>query len=149
MKIPFSKKPSVIINIEEFLKQESSPVDIENDLKRVKKIIKELEITAEANKGKCIGLAANQIGYLDRICVMLHDGKWRHIINPVIIARSKERKQMMERCLSRPLPSKVKRHAWVLIDYFTIEGKLQREKFKGLPARIIQHEIDHFNGVLI
>ena len=149
MNNPFTKKPKVIITLDGFLKKKSAPVDLENDLSRVKKVIKELEVTAEAHKKRCIGLAANQIGYLDRIFVMLQDGKWRVIINPQIISRSKEKKQKIEMCLSRPFGSKVKRHVWVIVDYMTLDGKLKREKFKGLPARIVQHEMDHFEGRLI
>lgn len=149
MKIPFAKKPKVIITIDEFLKKKSAPVDLENDLPRVKNIIKELEVTAEAHEKKCFCLSAVQIGYLDRIFIMLQDGKWRALINPQIISKSKERKQKMEMCLSRPFASKVKRYVWVIVDYMTLDGKIHREKFKGLPARIVQHEMDHFEGRLI
>lgn len=149
MKNPFAMKPKGIITLEEFLEKKSAPVDLENDLKRVKKIIREMEVTAEAHKKKCLGLAANQIGYLDRIFIIKQDGKWRPIINPHIIARSKERKQMTEFCLSRPTGSKVKRNVWVTVDFLTLDGKLKREKFKGLPARVVQHEMDHFEGRLI
>lgn len=148
MKNPFAKKPKVIITLDEFLEKKSAPVDLENDLPRVKKIIRELEVTAQAHK-KCVCLAANQIGYLDRIFIMLHDGKWRAVINPVIISSSKEMRQRTEMCLSRPFGSKVRRHVWVIVDYMTLDGKIHRIKLKGLPARIVQHEIDHFEGTLI
>lgn len=148
MKNPFDRKPKTIITLDESLKKKSAPVDLENDLKRVKKIITELEVTAEAHK-QCLGLAANQIGYLDRIFIMKQDGLWLPILNPQIIARSKERKQQTEYCLSRSGGSKVKRHVWVIVDYMALDGKLVREKFKGLPARVVQHEMDHFEGRLI
>jgi peptide deformylase len=146
------KKPKVIITIEEFLEKKSSDVDVENDLLSIKKKVKEMVQTAMSSK-KCVGLAANQIGYLDRIFIMNREGQWCASINPQIISRSKERKQAMEFCLSRPFGSKVKRHVWVIVEHTILNEKggveTRREKFKGKPARIVQHEMDHFEGRLI
>ena len=123
-------------------------------------VIDELIATAEANKGRCAGLAANQIGYLARIFIIRLQPspgvtRWYPIINPEIISRSPERKQEKEWCLSRPdqPPIRVKRHKSITLKYTILNEKGEPEEMKdkisGFNARVVQHELDHFEGKLI
>ncbi|MBP1568326.1 MAG: peptide deformylase [Oscillospiraceae bacterium] len=105
--------------------------------------------TITANKDACIGMAANMIGVLKRIIVFDDGGKYTVMFNPEIIRCEKPYKTE-EGCLSLTGgPRPVER-------YKTIKVRWQNEKFEprvkmfsGITAQIIQHEIDHCNGVLI
>ena len=121
----------------------------------ISRVIEEMIATAEANKDRCVGLAANQIGYLARIFVVRMDNRWIPIINPEIVAKSQEVKKEKEWCLSRPDGGfvRVRRHKWITVRYTApdMNGKFMEriDKIRGLAARIVQHEIDHLNGRLI
>jgi peptide deformylase len=158
-------KPKKILTDEKFLSQKSVEVDplgtvSATGLSRspripVLDIIDEMIATAKANEDNCLGLAANQIGYLVRIFVMRLEGKYVPIINPKIVSSSTEVNQDAEHCLSRPGKEGVRkrRHKWIIMEctVFNEKGEVEviREKAKGLPARVIQHGIDHFEGKLI
>lgn len=109
----------------------------------VKEILPHLIDTAEAHYDKCLGLAANQIGYQKRLFVVKIDGNYAAFINPEIIVRKDGIKSDFETCLSFPdrKPVKVRRYKTIKMADFNI--------FHGIVARVIQHEIDHLNGVLI
>ena len=100
-----------------------------------------------------IGLAANQVGYARRILVM--DTSTDHsspkiFINPIVEKRAKEKLTEGEGCLS--CPGKfidVKRPIYVGLKWFCRHGKEQYKTFYHLPARIVQHEMDHLDGKLI
>lgn len=100
-----------------------------------------------------IGLAANQIGSLERLIVMdCGDDDapelWQ-MINPEIIWESEEQSKLEEGCLSIPgHNAEVTRPASVRARYMDIEGKICEMEADGLLAACIQHEIDHLNGVL-
>ena len=100
-----------------------------------------------------IGLAANQIGSLERLIVMdcgSDDAPelWQ-MINPEIIWESEETSKLEEGCLSIPgHNAEVIRPAMVKARYLDIDGKMQEMEADGLLAACIQHEIDHLNGVL-
>ena len=100
-----------------------------------------------------IGLAANQIGSLERLIVMdcgSDDAPelWQ-MINPEIIWESEETSKLEEGCLSIPgHNAEVIRPAIVKARYLDIDGKMQEMEADGLLAACIQHEIDHLNGVL-
>ena len=100
-----------------------------------------------------IGLAANQIGSLDRLIVMDCGSDeapelWQ-MINPEIIWTSEETSTLEEGCLSIPgHNAEVIRPAEVRARYLDIDGKPQEMEADGLLAACIQHEIDHLNGVL-
>ena len=78
--------------------------------------------------------------------------KPRYFINPEIVNASKEKILESEQCLSVPGESgKVERHKWIELKYQTANGlklEKQQQKFSGFSARVIQHEIDHLNGIL-
>ena len=100
-----------------------------------------------------IGLAANQIGSLERLIVMdcgSDDAPelWQ-MINPEIIWKSEETSKLEEGCLSIPgHNAEVIRPAIVKARYLDMDGKMQEMEADGLLAACIQHEIDHLNGVL-
>ena len=114
-------------------------------------IIDQMIDTMYSNNG--IGLAANQVGYARRIFVMdITPSKSNPMffINPVIENKAKEKLTEEEGCLSclKKLV-KVKRHIYVGLKWFCRHGKEQYKTFYSLPARVIQHEIDHLDGKLI
>lgn len=109
-----------------------------------------------------IGLAANQVGFLDRIIVVdiRQDQKkdWEHdlgsevffMINPEIIHCSSKKTILEEGCLSvEEKLIKVSRPDGIVCCYFDLYGKQKTVKARGLLAKVIQHEIDHLDGKLI
>lgn len=104
-------------------------------------------------KTKGVGLSANQVGFEYRIAVIeapqFLKGP-RVLINPEITSHTNNSSIHSEACLSLPGYScQVKRHDAVIVEYTNRKGKLESLKAKGMLARIIQHEIDHLNGILI
>ena len=112
-------------------------------------VAQDLLDTLVANKEACVGMAANMIGVRKRIIVFDNEGSYMTMFNPVILKMA-EVYDAQEGCLSLlggPRPCK---------RYRTIKVQWQNEKFQtriktfaGWPAQIIQHEIDHCNGILI
>lgn len=112
-------------------------------------VAKDLLDTLVANKDACVGMAANMIGVRKRIIVFDNEGVYMTMLNPEILKMSGPY-DTEEGCLSLlggPRPCK---------RYQTIKVRWQNEKFQtriqsftGWPAQIIQHEIDHCNGILI
>ena len=102
-----------------------------------------------------IGLAAPQVGVMQRVlvmdCVKDEDAKPQPmvLINPQVIAESDERNVYDEGCLSIPDQyAEVERPATVKVEWTGLDGKLVQEEFDGLWATCVQHEIDHLNGKL-
>jgi len=128
------------------------PCEEIKDYKEAEKIAAELLNYLSTSK-KGIGLAANQLGYVQRIFVMDVSNKRdkpQVFINPVIEKRAKEKLTEEEGCLS--CPGKfvdVRRSTYVGLKWFCRHGKEQYKTFYRLPARIVQHEMDHLNGKLI
>jgi len=111
----------------------------------VKKLIADMKETMERNNG--IGLAAPQVGVSKRIIVVETEEGPIEFINPKILKRGKEKEVIEEGCLSFPnLFLKIKRPKEVEIEAFNGEGK--KIKAVGLLARVLQHEIDHLEGIL-
>ena len=102
-------------------------------------------------KANGIGLAANQVGKDLKMFVLPKDLLSKQIfINPEILKLSKKTKIMEEGCLSLPgLEKLVKRSTSLKIKALDENNKEFKLKIKGIPARVIQHEIDHLNGILI
>ena len=127
-----------------FLSGKSDPATRE-DLQ----IAQDLLDTLAANKDACVGMAANMIGVRKRIIVFDNEGVYMTMFNPEILKMS-DPYETREGCLSLlgdPRPCK---------RYKTIKVQWQNEKFQtriktftGWTAQIIQHEIDHCNGILI
>jgi peptide deformylase len=97
-----------------------------------------------------IGLAANQVGRLERVVVMKEGSRIIKLFNPVILMKSAVKENNKETCLSFPGKNiKVKRAVQVKVRYLDEFSKLRVETFIGLSARVIQHEIDHLNGITL
>ena len=96
-----------------------------------------------------VGLAANQVGYNKRIIIILVDGFYQVMINPVIIDKSEDMISSEEGCLSFPgIGKDIERHRWVKVEWMSQSGHVSREMFgqSGDAARRVQHEIDHLDG---
>jgi len=100
-----------------------------------------------------VGLAAPQIGHDVRIVVIWPgraQGKYPEVlVNPILRCRSEEKSTGVEGCLSYPgLQANVERHDAVWVDHYDISAKCGRSKaLDGFAARVLQHEIDHLDGV--
>jgi len=120
---------------------------------KTKIIIEDLIDTAKHYQTKpigCVGLAANQIGCLSRIIVVWHEGRWLPMINPVVDPIPGKLSNQHEGCLSRPtVRTKVKRHKKIRVTYMNQEEETYQKKYTGFIARVIQHEVDHLNGIYI
>lgn len=96
-----------------------------------------------------IGLAAPQIGVLQRLVIVLVDGAPVPIANP-IIAAARGQSQLDEGCLSCPgVLVRVRRHALVVVEGQRCDGNQVSYRFDRITAHCIQHEIDHLDGRLI
>lgn len=97
-----------------------------------------------------VGLAAIQLGLPKRILVGEADGMEFVLINPEIKELSEEVEPFDEGCLSFPIKTfKIERPSNVTVSYRNPDGTKTEETFTGLAARIVQHEIDHLNGITI
>lgn len=104
--------------------------------------------TMYGNKG--IGLAAPQVGVSKRIIVVDDNGKPLILINPEIVFYSEDKVEMEEGCLSIPGEFKfVSRPETIKVKFRDTKGKPHFNTYNGLISRIIQHEVDHLEGVLM
>ena len=97
----------------------------------------------------CVGMAANMIGVTKRIIAFNNEGKYEVMLNPEIVKSSGEY-ETKEGCLSLlgdPRPTK--RFEKIKVQYQTMDMKVRLKTYQGFTAQIIQHEIDHCNGILI
>ena len=105
--------------------------------------------TLTANKEACVGMAANMIGVRKRIIVFDNNGSYMVMFNPEITKCAGEY-ETEEGCLSLlGGPRKTKRYQRITVKFQTMEFKPKVQAFEGWTAQIIQHEIDHCNGILI
>jgi len=142
----------IIIVPDPVLKEVAKP--IENITDAIKQ--QSLDMVETMYNAPGIGLAANQIGKLNRMFVM--DVNYRKndqsrdaitMINPEIIWRSDEMSIMEEGCLSIPQQyAEVERPKIVRVKYLNLNGAFQEMEGEGLTSHCIQHELDHLNGVL-
>jgi peptide deformylase len=97
-----------------------------------------------------VGLAATQVGVLRRLFVFLDEGEDRVLINPTITKRSKDTEVDDEGCLSlRDVLVPVERAKAVTIEGFDVKGEPVRLELEPASSRVVQHELDHLDGVLI
>ena len=112
-------------------------------------VARDLLDTLIANKEVCVGMAANMIGVKKKIIVIDNDGQYLVMFNPEIIAKDEEY-EAEEGCLSLlGGPRKAKRYKIVKVRYQDMNLKEYTKTFQGFPAQIIQHEVDHCDGILI
>ncbi|MBO6196828.1 MAG: peptide deformylase [Butyrivibrio sp.] len=126
-----------------FLQQKSEPAT-EAD----KQVIQDLLDTLRANQERCVGIAANMIGVKKRIIVVAMGPFQFAMVNPVITKKRGEYKTE-ESCLSLEGVRPCTRYKEIEVDYLDQDFKPQHGKYKDFTAQIIQHEIDHFDGILI
>ena len=105
--------------------------------------------TLKVHAHHCVGLAANMIGERKRIIAVRAGETYLAMLNPEIVKKSARQYKAMEACLSLIGERGTIRHDWVEVKYRDMEFKKARQKFSGFTAQIIQHEIDHCNGILI
>ena len=105
--------------------------------------------TLTAHKDGCVGMAANMIGVHKRIIAFDNDGTYMVMFNPEIIKKSSPY-DAEEGCLSLlGGPRKCKRYKTIKVKRQTAEMQIRIKSFTGFSAQIIQHEIDHCEGILI
>lgn len=120
----------------------------EKTTEKDKYIANDLLDTLKANRDRCVGLAANMIGY-NKAIICVSGGLYDFVmINPVITSRSGEY-ETEEGCLSLIGERKCKRYKEIDVDYLDINFNKQHGKYTEFVAEIIQHEIDHTNGIII
>ena len=121
----------------------------ENAAKEDWAIAQDLLETLIFHKVECVGMAANMIGVCKRIIAFNNEGKYEVMLNPEIVKASGEF-ETEEGCLSLlGGPRKTKRFQKIKVQYQTLDMKVRLKTYQGFTAQIIQHEIDHCNGVLI
>ena len=113
------------------------------------RIARDLLDTLNANKEICVGLAANMIGENKNIIAVQMGIIPVVMINPVIVSHSSGSYETEEGCLSLEGVRKTKRWNEIEVEYYDMMMKKHRNKYKGFAAQIIQHEIDHCNGIII
>ena len=112
-------------------------------------VAQDLMDTLQAHRETCVGMAANMIGVCKRIIVFDDGGKPMIMLNPQILKASGEY-ETEESCLSLlGGPRKTKRFQKIKVQYQTTEMQTRIKSFAGWTAQIIQHEIDHCEGILI
>ena len=111
-------------------------------------IAQDLLDTLEAHRHSCVGMAANMIGELKRIIVFDDGGSHVAMLNPEIISCAGTY-EAEEGCLSLSGTRSATRYRTIKVSYQDLAMKPRVKTFTGFTAQIIQHEIDHCNGVLI
>lgn len=104
--------------------------------------------TLEANRNACVGMAANMIGVKKRIIAINDNGFTKLMINPIITAKS-SKFETEEGCLSLSGVRPTTRYKNITVKYLDMNFKEHTEKFTGWTAQIIQHEVDHCDGIVI
>ena len=104
--------------------------------------------TFEFQRDRCVGMAANMISIRKRIIVFDDSGKQRVMLNPEIV-ESEGEYEAEEGCLSLEGVRRTRRYQRITVLYRDRDFVEHKERFAGFTAQIIQHEIDHCNGILI
>ena len=126
-----------------FLKQKADIASIE-DLQ----IVIDFLDTLKANEEHCVGMAANMIGVAKRIIAVNVGFMNIAMINPYIVRKANPFKTE-EGCLSLLGVRKTTRYENIEVEYLDINFRKQKQKFTGWTAQIIQHEVDHCDGIII
>jgi peptide deformylase len=160
----------IIYHPDPVLKQVANPIDsIDQDIQFQAKKMLDTVITA----GNSVGLAANQVGILNRMMVCeINPGGWLYdnpdahkpeiigsggdrrgnpilMINPEIVKTSERHSICMEGCMSLPEQfARVERPCDITVEYINLNGDKQSIDASGFDAHVVQHELDHLNGVL-
>ena len=107
-----------------------------------------LQDTLKANQDRCVGMAANMIGVKKRI-IIVNMGLMNVVMyNPVIVKKDTPF-ETEEGCLSLDGVRKTTRYQNIEVEYLDSSWKKHRQQYSGWTAQIIQHEVDHLNGIII
>ncbi|WP_332493742.1 peptide deformylase, partial [Niameybacter sp.] len=112
-------------------------------------VIEDMVDTAKANEEICVGLAANQIGETARIIVVKMGEYFIPLVNPKIVKHSQAIYEVEEACLSHEGTRKTTRYASIEVEYRDKNFRKKKQNFTGFVAQVIQHEMDHCEGILI
>ena len=134
---------SPIVHDPFFLVQKSEPASEADG-----QIVTDLLDTLRANLDGCVGMAANMIGERKRIIVFCRGPHQMVMINPEITAKFGEY-ETEEGCLSLAGVRKTKRFSKITVRYLDRDFRSRTGTYDGFTAQIIQHEIDHCDGILI
>ena len=126
-----------------FLSQKAEPATAD-DLA----IAQDLLDTLTAHKDGCVGMAANMIGVCKRIIAFDNEGKFEVMLNPEIIKQSGAY-EAEEGCLSLDGTRKARRYRTIKVRWLNEKLQERSKTFAGFTAEIIQHEIDHCDGIVI
>ena len=126
-----------------FLAQKSAPATLEDGA-----VARDLLETLTAHADGCVGMAANMIGVNKRIIVFDNEGEYTVMLDPVII-KSSGAYEAEEGCLSLTGTRKTKRFQTIKVQWKNERYQTRIKTFTGWTAEIIQHEIDHCEGILI
>ena len=128
---------------ETFLAQKAAPATAD-DLATAQDLLD----TLTAHRDGCVGMAANMIGVCKRIIAFDNEGTYMVMFNPVIVRQSGPY-EAQEGCLSLTGVRKTKRFQTVKVQWQNEQFQTRLKTFTGWTAEIIQHEIDHCEGILI
>lgn len=104
--------------------------------------------TLQANRERCVGMAANMIG-VRKAVIVVHMGAADIVMfNPVVLKKEGPY-EAEEGCLSLDGVRTTTRYEYIEVEFYDMSWKKRRQKLCGLPAQICQHELDHLEGILI
>ena len=126
-----------------FLGQKSAPA-VKADLP----IAKDLQDTLNANRDRCVGMAANMIGVRKRI-IIVNMGMVNVVMFNPVITRKEGPYETEEGCLSLSGVRKTTRYKRITVEYLDSSWKKRRQEYSDWTAQIIQHECDHLEGIII
>ena len=112
-------------------------------------VVQDLLDTICANADRCVGMAANMIGERKTILAAQIGKDYHVMINPKIVDHSKQCYETEESCLSLTGQRPVKRYSVIVVEYLDRKFKRKKQTFRDFEAQIIQHEMDHFEGIII
>ncbi|MGN1341319.1 MAG: peptide deformylase [Oscillospiraceae bacterium] len=133
-----------IIKDKFLLSQKSAPAD-KSDLPAAQDMVE----TIAAHSHECVGMAANMIGVLKRIIVFEEGAKYVVMLNPAVMWKSPETYVIKENCLCHEGAKEVIRHEALEVEFLDIRMRKCRKRYDGITAEIIQHELDHLEGILV
>lgn len=132
------------------LRSKTKPSDVEKEKENIEKLIVDMKDTLQSIGG--LGLAANQLGRDESICLVKFGEQTITMVNPVITGREGETKISIEGCLSLPdISAKVQRDEIVSVKFINPDNDWQEEELRvEFPnSVVVQHELDHLNGKLM
>ena len=120
----------------------------ENATEADRQVVRDLLDTLQAHRDRCVGMAANMIGKNVAIIAIFEGGAITVMLNPEIVEKSGEY-EAEEGCLSLSGVRKTRRFREITVRYQDERWNRRVRRLSGFPAQIVQHEVDHLNGVLI